>query len=116
MNPAKWEALKARAQRVIDQTLAELPSDILAEAKKVPYLFEPYAEEDPDLLGIYAGDFMPGEMSAANGPIVLYLAAIEEFCLDEEVEFADEVRVTYLHELGHHFGWDEDDLEERGLE
>ena len=34
---------------------------------------------------------------------------------DVEV-FRDEVRLTYLHELGHYFGWDEDDLTARGLE
>ena len=34
---------------------------------------------------------------------------------DEDADFEDEVRLTYLHELGHHFGWDEGDLEERGL-
>jgi predicted Zn-dependent protease with MMP-like domain len=40
---------------------------------------------------------------------------IEEFCVEEGGDFTDEVRVTYLHELGHHLGWDEDDLEGRGL-
>jgi predicted Zn-dependent protease with MMP-like domain len=32
-----------------------------------------------------------------------------------EIRFEDKVRITYLHELGHHLGLDEDDLEERGL-
>jgi predicted Zn-dependent protease with MMP-like domain len=26
------------------------------------------------------------------------------------------VRLTYLHELGHYLGWDEDEIAERGLE
>ena len=30
--------------------------------------------------------------------------------------FRDEVHTTYLHELGHYLGLDEDDLTERGLE
>ena len=42
-------------------------------------------------------------------------AAIDEFCADEGEDFDDEVRLTYLHELGHHLGWDEGDLEARGL-
>ncbi len=116
MTPAHWEALKARAQRVIERTLAELPPDLRDAAQKVPCLFESQSEEDPEILGLYAGDFIPGEVSAANGPIILYLATIEELCLDELEDFADEVRLTYLHELGHHFGWDEGDLEERGLD
>jgi len=30
--------------------------------------------------------------------------------------YREEVRVTYLHELGHYLGWDEDDLTARGLD
>lgn len=115
MTPARWEKLKARAQSAIDRTIAELPPDILAEAKKVPVLFQEWCEEDPEILGTY-GNFEPGEISPANGPIILYLVTIEEFCLDEGEDFAREVRITFLHELGHHFGWDEDDLEARGLD
>ena len=115
MNSAHWEELKSQAQRVIDATLAELPPDILAEAQKVPLLFEVECEEDPEILGTY-GHFMPGELGESNGPIILYLATIEDFCAEEGGDFATEVRTTYLHELGHHLGWDEGDLEERGLE
>ena len=114
MNPIHWEALKAQAQRAIEATIAQFPPEIKEEAQKVPYLFEEDCKDDPEILGIY-GHFMPGEVSDANGPIILYLGTIEAFCLDEGEDFATEVRLTYLHELGHHFGWDEGDLEERGL-
>ena len=30
--------------------------------------------------------------------------------------FREEVRLTYLHELGHYLGWDEDELTARGLD
>lgn len=114
MTPARWEKLKAQAQRVIDRTIAELPPDVLAEARQVPVLFEEVCAEDPEILGTY-GYFEPGEVSEANGPIILYLVTIDEFCAEEGEDYSDEVRLTYLHELGHHLGWDEDDLEERGL-
>ena len=114
MTPARWERLKARAEAVVEKTIAELPPEIKAEALKVPCLFEPENAEDPDLLGLYC-EFAPGEVSEANGPIVLYLVAIDDFCADEGGDFAAEVRLTYLHELGHHLGWDEGDLEARGL-
>lgn len=114
MNPAPWNQLKARAGKVVEATLAELPPEILVEAKKVPVLFETVCADDPDILGTY-GHFEPGEISPANGPIILYLEAIEDFCYDEDADFESEVRLTYLHELGHHLGWDEGDLEERGL-
>jgi predicted Zn-dependent protease with MMP-like domain len=114
MTPARWEMLKARAQSVLEQTIAELPPEVLAEAQKVPVLFEKRDQDDPDVLGTY-GHFEPGEVSPANGPIILYLATIDDYCGEEGEDFGTEVRLTYLHELGHHLGWDEDDLEARGL-
>jgi predicted Zn-dependent protease with MMP-like domain len=115
MSPANWDRLLAIAQKVVEQTMAELPPDVAAEARQVPVLFEEECEDDPEILGRY-GNFEPGEVSDANGPIVLYLGTIEAFCAEEGEDFADQVRITYLHELGHHVGWDEGDLEARGLE
>jgi predicted Zn-dependent protease with MMP-like domain len=114
MNAVRWARLLARAQRVVAATVAELPEEIRDEAQKIPCLFEPLNEDDPDLLGTY-GHFTLHEISPANGPIVLYLQALDEYCQDEGGDFDEEVRITFLHELGHHFGWDEGELEERGL-
>ena len=113
--PADWNELLATAQEVVGQTIAELPPEIAAEAAKVPVLFEDVCPDDPEILGRY-GHFEPGEISPANGPISLYLVPIADFAEDERGAFADEVRITYLHELGHHIGLDEGDLEARGLE
>jgi predicted Zn-dependent protease with MMP-like domain len=115
MNLANWEALRARAQLIIDCTIAELPPQIRAEAQKVPCLFQQECEDDPEILGSY-GHFELGEVSPAKGPIILYLVTITDYCDDEDLDFDSEVRLTYLHELGHHLGWDEEDLEARGLE
>ena len=109
-----WENLKARAQAVVEAAISNLPSDIRVEAQKVPCLFEDLCEEDPELLGVYQ-NFVLGQVGESNGPIILYLRTIEDLCEDEGEDFETEVRLTYLHELGHHLGWDEGDLEERGL-
>ena len=114
MTPARWDSLKARAEEVIEKTMAQLPPEVLAEARNVPVLFEMECKSDPDILGTY-GHFTPNEIGEANGPIILYLATIEDYCAEEGSDFAAEVRLTYLHELGHHLGWDEGDLEARGL-
>ena len=114
MTSSHWEILKARAQRTIEETLAELPPQILEEARKVPVLFEERCVEDPDILGTY-GHFTLNEIGEANGPIILYLATLDDYCAEEGEDFSSEVRLTYLHELGHHLGWDEGDLEARGL-
>jgi predicted Zn-dependent protease with MMP-like domain len=115
MIPARWESLKADAADIVEKAIAELPPEVQAEALRVPCLFEQANADDPDLLGLYC-EFAPGEVSEANGPIILYLATIEECCAEENEDFAEEVRLTYLHELGHHLGWDEGDLEARGLD
>jgi len=115
MTPARWEKLKTRAGRVVEKTIAELPPEVLAEARKVPVLFEEWCEDDPDILGTY-GHFTPNQIGEGNGPIILYLSTIVDFCAEEGGDFSAEVRLTYLHELGHHLGWDEDDLAARGLE
>jgi predicted Zn-dependent protease with MMP-like domain len=109
-----WPQLLGAAERVVGEAIAELPSDIQAEAQKVPVIYQPFCEEDPEILGRY-GHFELDAVSPANGPIVLYLETIEDFARDEDSTFADEVRITYLHELGHHLGWGEEDLEARGL-
>ncbi len=114
-SPPSWPNLQTRAQSVIEAVLAELPPEVLVEAQKVPCLFERECAEDPDIFGTY-GHFEPGEVSPANGPIILYLATIADYCDEEGEDYETEVRLTYLHELGHHLGWDEGDLEERGLD
>jgi predicted Zn-dependent protease with MMP-like domain len=114
VKPSRWKELEQIARQAVAEALLELPKEIRSVAAQIPCLFQEWSEEDPDLLGLYC-DFAPGEISEANGPIILYLAAIEDFCSDEGEDFSAEVRQTFLHELGHHFGWDEGDLEERGL-
>ena len=37
-----------------------------------------------------------------------------ELATDSEKELIEQVRITVLHELGHHFGMGEDDLDELG--
>jgi len=65
-------------------------------------------------MGVYH-NFTPGVKSDHNGPIVLFLKSIEAYCADENLDFEEKVRFTYLHELGHHFGWDEVDLARHSL-
>ncbi len=48
-------------------------------------------------------------------PDVIYIFQEDvELVSSNEVELVEEVRVTVLHEIGHHFGMDEGDLDELG--
>ena len=70
-----------------------------------------------DLLGVYHG--VPLTNKSVNAPfdwperIVIFQRNIESICSSRE-EIVEQVRQTVLHEVGHHFGMDEDDLEELG--
>jgi predicted Zn-dependent protease with MMP-like domain len=112
-----WESLCTRAGRVIEDIIAQLPPDVAAEAKTVPCLFEERAQNESSgyrTLGRYH-NFTPGRKSNYKGPIFLYLKRIQEVSKETKEDFETVVKTTYLHELGHHFGWDEVDLVRHGL-
>ena len=48
--------------------------------------------------------------------IRLWLANLWDFAENDEAIFRAEVRTTLLHEIGHVLGWDEHEVEKRGLE
>ena len=48
--------------------------------------------------------------------IILFLENLWDFAEGDAAVFRDEARITYLHELGHFFGWDEEDLAARELD
>jgi len=48
-------------------------------------------------------------------PDVIYIFQEDvELASDGEQDLVDQVRSTVLHEIGHHFGLDEDELDELG--
>ena len=110
-----WEQLFDQAEAVITQLIESLPPELRAEADRVPCLLEKWPPEGEGVLGRCLS-FEEQVVSDAPGPFVLYLGSIYRDCKEHGLEFEDEVRVTYLHELGHHLGLDEGDLMERGLE
>jgi len=71
----------------------------------------------PDVLGLFTGAEMAEEDAVPMPPqIILFLENLWDFAEGGEEIFRDEVRTTFLHELGHFLGLDEDDLFDRGLE
>ncbi len=105
------------------RTQKRLPAPLRERARSIPVVFherppaEILADEFPsDILGLFVGD--PNGEDGATLPchILLFLGNLWEFTLQDEALFREEVRITYLHELGHGVGWDEDDLIARGLD
>jgi predicted Zn-dependent protease with MMP-like domain len=76
-------------------------------------------KSDPPLSPSAVGLFDPEPLAPAAGPgqpvrIFLYRKNLEISCATRE-EMVDEISVTLLHEVGHHLGLDEEDLDSRGL-
>ncbi|MDK3159596.1 metallopeptidase family protein [Kamptonema cortianum] len=111
-----WKSLFEEAEKELQEIQGALPDPVKDEALKVPVILEKWPA-DPlewDMLGYYWG-FEEGMVSGGCGPIFLFLGPIHEKCREDGTDFRQEIRTTYLHELGHHLGWDEGDLDQRGL-
>lgn len=115
--------LEQLAEREILRALEELPEDLRVLAEQLPVICAGTPEDveevdDMELLGLFCGapyDESLEEFSVEPVQIFLFLENIWDFAEGEVQPFLEEVRITYLHELGHFFGWDEDDLAARGL-
>lgn len=74
--------------------------------------------EEDDLLGLYEGvslkDRHIDDMEAVADRITLFRLPLLNAC-DTIEELRNEVRITLIHELGHYFGFEEDELLSRGL-
>ncbi|HNX58285.1 MAG TPA: metallopeptidase family protein, partial [Spirochaetota bacterium] len=78
----------------------------------------PSDDTNDDTLGLYEG--IPLSEStvidpAIPGRIIIYRIPLMESCTGIR-SLRKEIRITILHELGHHIGFDEDELAVRGLD
>jgi len=107
----RFEELVAEALDTIPADLARLVSNcvILVEDDVPP--------GTPSLLGLYVGTPLTerGEWYSGVLPdrITVYRLPILRMCRNE-LDVIDEVRITVIHEVAHHFGIDEDRLHELG--
>ena len=116
-------------EKLVRQALKNLPEPFASRLRAVAIDIEPMPDartcremevDDPtELLGLYQGTPLT-ERSIDDPPdlgdrIALYQRNIERDC-DTREEVIEEIRTTVLHEVGHHFGLDEDDLTELGYE
>ncbi len=121
LNLRKLEGIAAAE---VAATLAALPAPLREQARKLPVTLEGVPHRDlvadgiePDTLGLFTGpEFADEEHSTLPPQIILFLANIWDAAEGDEKIFREEIRTTFLHELGHYLGLDEDDLTQRGLE
>jgi predicted Zn-dependent protease with MMP-like domain len=105
-----------RFEDMVGVALDGLPDDLGRLMRNVAVTVEPDGGP-PGLLGLYQG--VPLTSRGANyagvlpDRITIYRVAICRICRTED-EVVDQVRRTVIHEVGHHFGIDDDKLRELG--
>jgi len=120
-----YRVSKRRFGELVEEALAELPEQFQAFLEEVPVEVwdRPSPRQKRDLgkggllLGLYVGRPRTQRSVEDSGrmPDVIYIfqEPIEQVC-NNETELVEQVRKTVLHEIGHHFGLDEGDLEDLG--
>ena len=120
---------KAEFARLVEEALKELPAQFQEFLEEVPVQIE-WApsprllkqldmEEDELLMGLYQGSSLMNrsEAEGRGTPMpnhILIFQEDHELVCDSEQELVGEVRKTVLHEIGHHFGMSEEDLDQLG--
>jgi predicted Zn-dependent protease with MMP-like domain len=94
---------------IVSRALDSLPAQIAGYMKNVAVVVEDENPEDPDIFGLFSEDpYMPAQ-------ITIYRLPLEE-TFPDRVALEEEIRITVLHEIGHYFGMDEQQIAELGYE
>ena len=114
------EMTRERFEALVDAALDEIPAEITAVVNNVVVLVEDDAPpDDPDLLGLYEGVALTEREANFTlelpDRIFVYRNNLLDMCETED-ELAEEVRITVVHEIAHHFGIDHDLLHELGYD
>jgi predicted Zn-dependent protease with MMP-like domain len=122
-----WHVSKSEFAKWVEMALTELPEEFSAaldemsvEIKDWPtsqQLLLTGVKRNGLLLGLYQGRprTLRSVEDSGQMPDVIYLfqGSIEAICQNSE-ELIQQVRTTVLHEIGHHFGMNEEDLRRLG--
>ncbi|GAW51771.1 MULTISPECIES: metallopeptidase family protein [unclassified Nocardioides] len=109
---------RADFEDLVDRALDEIPDEITALVRNVVVLVEDEPPEDePDLLGLYDGIALTERwgdpMMELPDRIFIFRGPLLDMC-DTVEQLVDEVRITVVHEVAHHFGIDDDRLHDLG--
>jgi predicted Zn-dependent protease with MMP-like domain len=107
-----------RFDELVNEALDGIPDELADLVRNVVVLVEDEAPpDDPHLLGLYDGVALTeryGDMlPQLPDRIFIYRQNLLDMCESEE-ELVDEVRITVVHEVAHHFGIDDARLHDLG--
>ncbi|SIN27058.1 Predicted Zn-dependent protease, minimal metalloprotease (MMP)-like domain [Micromonospora cremea] len=105
------EMTRERFEELVGDALDEVPEELLGLMSNVVILVEDDPPPgEPDLLGLYEGHALTDRGWDYSGVlpdrILIYRRPILRIC-DNDEDVVDEVAVTVVHEIAHHFGIDD---------
>ena len=109
---------RERFEELVTGAMDTVPAELAALVDNCVVLVEddPPAG-DPDLLGVYDGTPLTergqGYTMALPDRITIFRSPTLAMC-ESEAEVVEEVRITVVHEIAHHFGIDDDRLHDLG--
>ena len=109
---------RERFEELVDAALDDVPDELMSLVSNLVVVVEdePPADE-PDLLGLYDGVPLTERDTGYGGVlpdrISIFLRPTLAACSSED-EVRAEVAITVVHEIAHHFGIDDDRLDELG--
>ncbi len=110
MDPERFEDL-------VSEALDLIPPELAAAVDNVVVLVADRHPDDPELLGLYEGIALTERDSTYAGAlpdtVTIFRESLLEICATED-EVVEEVAITVIHELAHHFGIDDQRLHELG--
>jgi len=113
------EVSAERFDQLVEDALDLIPASLAARVENLVVLVEeePPDGEPRDLLGLYDGVALTERDSRYAGDlparILVFRGPLQRYC-DSEQQLVDEVRVTVVHEVAHHFGISDARLHELG--
>jgi predicted Zn-dependent protease with MMP-like domain len=115
---AALEVLAGEVFRALPKGFRELCADLVIQVDDFPseeILTEMQAETEFDLLGLFQGVGLPfrSESAAVQMPnmIWLYRRPILDYWAEHDETLGAIVQHVLVHEIGHHFGLSDDDME-----
>ena len=108
----------AEFEQAVGDALDAVPPELMRLLDNVVFFVEDEPpSNDPDLLGVYDGTPLTerGEAWAGALPdrITIFRGPLTRMCEDRE-DLLDEIAVTVVHEIAHHFGIDDERLHALG--
>lgn len=118
MDLVSVEMSRERFEELVADALDEVPEELLGLMNNVVILLEDDPPPgEPELLGLYEGHALTERGWDYSGVlpdrIFIYRRPILRLC-DSDADVVDEVAVTVVHEIAHHFGIDDERLHTLG--